>query len=69
MVRGLARVQGVAAKAVCIDERGSLGWGHDYRQTGPAVLPTHYLVDDEGLPQLVTTMTMAWGLRATSCRG
>jgi len=37
-----------------------------YRQTGPAVLPTHYLVDDEGLPQLVTTMIMAWGLRTIS---
>lgn len=37
-------------------------WSH----SGPAVLPLHYLVDDAGLPQLITQSVLAWALQEAS---
>jgi hypothetical protein len=35
---------------------------HSYVQTGDAVVPTHYLVDDEGRVQLITMSMVNWAL-------
>ena len=34
-----------------------------WAQTGPGVLPIHYLVDEHGLPQLMTQGALAWALQ------
>ena len=34
-----------------------------WAQTGPAILPIHYLVDEQGLPQLITQGALAWALQ------
>ncbi|MFC1635470.1 twin-arginine translocation signal domain-containing protein [Planctomycetota bacterium] len=33
-----------------------------YAHTGPGVLPIHYLLDDRGWPQLVTSSILSWAL-------
>jgi len=35
-----------------------------FLQTGRGIHPRHYLVDDRGLPQLVTAAMMSWALRS-----
>jgi hypothetical protein len=34
-----------------------------WAQTGPGVLPIHYLLDEHGLPQLMTQGALAWALQ------
>lgn len=33
-----------------------------YAQTGEGILPTHYLMDDQGRPQLITCSILSWAL-------
>jgi len=35
-----------------------------YAQTGQGILPTHYLLDDQGRPQLITSSILSWALSA-----
>ena len=35
-----------------------------YAQTGQGILPVHYMLDEQHLPQLVTSSLVSWALRA-----
>lgn len=37
-----------------------------YAQTGEGILPIHYLLDDQGRPQLVTSSILSWALSAVT---
>ncbi len=53
------------------DRRGALGNGDDapvrtYLQTGPATVPTHWIVDSQGRPLFVSVFLVSWVLKAIS---
>ena len=53
------------------DLRGALGNGQEilvrtFLQTGPATVPTHWIVDSQGRPLFVSAFLMSWALKAIS---
>lgn len=40
-----------------------------YAQTGQGILPTHYLLDDQGRPQLITSSILSWALSGQTSAG
>jgi hypothetical protein len=53
------------------DRSGVLGNGKDtlvrtYLQTGPATVPTHWIVDSQGRPLFVSAFLVSWALKAIS---
>lgn len=53
------------------DRRGALGHGQDasvrtFLQTGPATVPTHWIVDSQGRPLFVSVFLMSLALKAIS---
>ena len=53
------------------DRRGALGNGENapvrtFLQTGPATVPTHWIVDSQGRPLFVSGFLVSWALKAIS---
>lgn len=53
------------------DRRGVLGHGENapirtFLQTGPATVPTHWVVDSQGRPLFVSAFLISWALKAIS---